>query len=228
MYSPYAWEAFNAKYRHDPRRVLFQYHPHPELESRILATDGAHHPGIGESFSGSRTVAIPEELARRERDSWRYADLILCASSFTRQSLLEAGADEARCCIVPYGIDVPEMVEAPRCLGPFECVFVGSGGQRKGLHHLVHAWTRARLPAGSRLRVVCRVIDKGIEDLVRAAPGVELIRGVSQHRLDALYAESTLFVMPSLVEGFGQVYLEALAQGCPVLGTENTCLPDLG
>ena len=34
--------------------------------------------------------------------------------------------------------------------------------------------------------------------------------------------------MPSLVEGFGQVYLEALAQGCPVLGTANTCLPDLG
>ena len=34
--------------------------------------------------------------------------------------------------------------------------------------------------------------------------------------------------MPSLVEGFGQVYLEALAQGCPVLGTSNTGLPDLG
>ena len=34
--------------------------------------------------------------------------------------------------------------------------------------------------------------------------------------------------MPSLVEGFGHVYLEALARGCPVLGTANTALPDLG
>jgi glycosyltransferase involved in cell wall biosynthesis len=34
--------------------------------------------------------------------------------------------------------------------------------------------------------------------------------------------------MPSLVEGFGQVYLEALGHGCPVLGTANTCLPDIG
>ena len=33
--------------------------------------------------------------------------------------------------------------------------------------------------------------------------------------------------MPSLVEGFGQVYLEALAEGCPVLGTRNTALPDI-
>jgi glycosyltransferase involved in cell wall biosynthesis len=34
--------------------------------------------------------------------------------------------------------------------------------------------------------------------------------------------------MPSLVEGFGQVFLESLSYGCPVLGTMNTCLPDLG
>lgn len=34
--------------------------------------------------------------------------------------------------------------------------------------------------------------------------------------------------MPSLVEGFGQVFLESLSYGCPVLGTTNTCLPDLG
>ena len=37
-----------------------------------------------------------------------------------------------------------------------------------------------------------------------------------------------MFVLPSLAEGFGLVYLEALAHGCPVLGTVNTCLPDLG
>jgi hypothetical protein len=29
------------------------------------------------------------------------------------------------------------------------------------------------------------------------------------------------------VEGFGQVYLEALARGCPVVGTPHTALPDL-
>jgi glycosyltransferase involved in cell wall biosynthesis len=42
-----------------------------------------------------------------------------------------------------------------------------------------------------------------------------------------LFKNSSILVMPSLVEGFGQVYLEALALGCPVLGTANTCLPDL-
>jgi glycosyltransferase involved in cell wall biosynthesis len=72
------------------------------------------------------------------------------------------------------------------------------------------------------------VIDRGIEQLVATTPRVELRRGVNQRELHHILATSTLFVMPSLVEGFGQVYLEALAQGCPVLGTSNTCLPNVG
>ena len=33
--------------------------------------------------------------------------------------------------------------------------------------------------------------------------------------------------MPSLVEGFGYVYLEALSHGCFCVGTDNTGLPDI-
>jgi glycosyltransferase involved in cell wall biosynthesis len=110
----------------------------------------------------------------------------------------------------------------------FRVIFVGSGGQRKGLHHLLLAWQRADLPADSKLTLVCRAIDRGIERMAETTSGVELVRGLSQDSLNSLYASSSLFVMPSLVEGFGQVFLEALIHGCPVLGTPNTGLPDLG
>ncbi len=229
LYSPYAWEAFVAKYPHTPRRILFQYHPHPQLEQQILSSDRRCYPDVGESFSGERSLPLPEKLTRRERDAWRHADLILCASRFTRRSLLDAGAEEKKCRVVPYGIDVHPVSGAPQPPpGAFHVIFVGSGGQRKGLHHLLYAWQRAALPADSKLTLICRTIDRGIQRLVAQTSGVELVRGVSQERLGMLYQSSTLFAMPSLVEGFGQVYLEALAQGCPVLGTENTCLPDLG
>ena len=110
----------------------------------------------------------------------------------------------------------------------FHALFVGSGGQRKGLHHLLLAWREAKLGDDSRLTLVCRVIDRAIRALANELPRVDIIEGASAAELDALYARSTLFVMPSLVEGFGHVYLEALARGCPVLGTANTALPDLG
>ena len=228
LYNSYAWEAFTATYAHQPRRVMFQYHPHPDLEQRILETDGNLYPGIGESFSGGAPGQLTRQLIRRERDCWQHADLIFCASSFTKRSLLEAGADEKKCLVVPYGIEVPTAVETKPPAEAFQVVFVGSGNQRKGLHHLLLAWRKAALPASSKLTLVCRMIDGGIKEMVSGTPRVELRQGVSGAELNRLYATNSLFAMPSMIEGFGQVYLEALAQGCPVLGTANTCLPDLG
>jgi glycosyltransferase involved in cell wall biosynthesis len=101
-------------------------------------------------------------------------------------------------------------------------LFVGSGLQRKGLHHLLLAWHRARLT------VVARVVDPGLIPLLQTTRGVHDRRGETEPELRQLYSAATVFAMPSLVEGFGQVYLEALAQGLPVIGTRNTCLPDIG
>ena len=50
---------------------------------------------------------------------------------------------------------------------------------------------------------------------------------MSQPELEQLYQQADVFVLPSLVEGFGYVYLEALARGCFCLGTWNTGLPDV-
>ena len=159
------------------------------------------------------------------------ADHIVCASDFTRRSLIDVGACPNRITIAPYGVETESIIgrqDVPNRSENFHALFVGSGIQRKGLHHLLLAWQHAQLPAGSRLTVVARVLDSGLSKLLKFSRGVELKAGVTKKELFELYAEATLFCMPSLVEGFGQVYLEALACGLPVLGTNNTCCPDLG
>ena len=151
--------------------------------------------------------------------------MIMCASTFTRRTLLEAGADFERCVVIPYGFEMPRLpLEAINgcettngASTRFRALFVGSGVQRKGLHHLLHAWHRARLPADSELTLVCRNLDPGLEELVIRSRATRLLRGVSGRRLAKIYREHSLFVMPSLTEGFGQVFLEALSFGCPVL-----------
>jgi glycosyltransferase involved in cell wall biosynthesis len=234
LYSPYAWEAFTARYKHTPRKVLFQFHPHSDLEREILLADRNKYQFIRQSFEDEAGEHLTEAMRRRNRDCWRHADLIICASSFTKQSLIKAGAQKHLCRVVPYGIDVPfnrlEDAAEREDIGisnSFHALFVGAGTQRKGLHHLLLAWRRASLPIDSWMTLVCRVIDPGIETLAKTTRNVKVIRGLDRRELEKMYKTSSLFVMPSLVEGFGQVYLEALAQGCPVLGTSNTCLPDL-
>jgi glycosyltransferase involved in cell wall biosynthesis len=227
IYSHYAWEPFTARYQHTPRKVLFQFHPHPDTERRILLEDSAKFPTVRHSFEEEVGERVRDDLKQRSRDSWKHADLILCASAFTRQSLVEAGAEPGRCKIIPYGIDVPDSMGESAASDRFIVLFVGTGNQRKGLHHLLLAWQKAVLPADSRLILVCRTIDSAIATIAKGMRDVRLFRGLAGGCLKDLFKTSSLFVMPSLVEGFGQVYLEALAHGCPVLGTPNTGLPDL-
>lgn len=227
-YSPYAPEAFAPRAGRQPHKILFQYHPHIGTEQRLLVADlETPERRTLDASKGLDSGLNPQAIRLAADNAWRGADQIVCASGFTRQSLVEAGADPDRIAVIPYGVDLPPSFAAhpPE---RFRALYVGSGSYRKGLHHLITAWTRARLPEGARLTVVARVIEPDLLALMQAAEGVEYLPGVRAAELAALYASSSLFVMPSLVEGFGQVYLEALAHGLPVLGTPNTCVPDLG
>ncbi len=227
LYTPYAWEAFRAHYHHTPYKVLFQFHPHAQFEDRLLTADWHHYPQVEQSYRSEVGHDLSLTAKQRQQDCWQYADLILCASSFTRDTLLEAGAEPERCRVLPYGVELPDLTpQTP--VANFQVLFVGSGIQRKGLHHLLQVWQNAALPDGSQLILVCRVIDPGIRAIAATMPTVKLLSGVSQTTLGELFQQSSLFVMPSLVEGFGQVFLESLSYGCPVLGTAHTCLPDLG
>jgi len=228
LYTPYAWEAFTAPYRHNPRKILFEYHSHREFQTRLLTSDLERFPFVQQSYEEQTGKHLPSHLKVRVRDCWQQADLILCPSSFTRKTLLAVGVEPSDCKVIPYGIDQPIPPFKEPKLDNFQALFVGSGVQRKGLHHLLYAWGQASLPKDSLLTLVCRNLDPGIESLIHETPQVRLIRGTDAPHLRNLYETSSLFVMPSIIEGFGQVFLEALSYGCPVLGTVNTCLPDLG
>jgi glycosyltransferase involved in cell wall biosynthesis len=214
---------FDGLPRLEPGRpiVVFEYHPHPKLALEILASDLEIYPRVAWSFDREREVAATESLL----ESWRFADAVVCASSMTRRTLIHAGCPEERIAVIPYGSSPPTAALKDRPDGPCQFLFVGQGIQRKGLHHLAEAWRISAL-SDCRLTVVSYVIDPGIAEMLDL-PGVTLLGHQSRASLDALFAKADTFVMPSLVEGFGLVYLEALAAGCHVLGTHNTGLPDM-
>ncbi|MES2604920.1 MAG: glycosyltransferase family 4 protein, partial [Pseudomonadota bacterium] len=50
------------------------------------------------------------------------------------------------------------------------------------------------------------------------ANNVRFYGGMENSKLQALYSRADMFAMPSLIEGFGLVFLEAMAAGTPVIG----------
>jgi len=50
---------------------------------------------------------------------------------------------------------------------------------------------------------------------------------ISDEKLDELYKNASLYVQPSLIEGFGLSPLEAMKRGVPVISSNAACLPEI-
>jgi glycosyltransferase involved in cell wall biosynthesis len=64
-------------------------------------------------------------------------------------------------------------------------------------------------------------------DNPRIAGRVHFTGYVTDEQLRALYAAASLYVHPSLFEGFGLTLLEAMASGCPVVTSNLSSLPEI-
>ncbi len=225
LYSQYAQEAFCDPRLSGRRKGLFVFHPHYALITELLMRDFERYPICRWSVESERDISDGRLRDRLDAEC-SLADFILCASSFTKRSLVHHGIDAARIGVVPYGATpslVSRRMSSPGA--PAQFLFVGQGIQRKGLHHLLMAWRAAKL-SNAKLRVVCSRLDPGFVSLLDQ-PGIDASPAVSREELQRLYADAHVFVMPSIVEGFGLVYLEALSAGCYIIATPNTGVPDL-
>ncbi len=109
-------------------------------------------------------------------------------------------------------------------------LFVGMLEPRKNIPRLLEAF--ARLPDAYDLIIVGK---KGWKfDQVFATHNRLSLRGrvhfegyASDTRLAQLYANASVFVYPSLYEGFGLPVLEAMQAGCPVITSNISSLPEV-
>lgn len=107
-------------------------------------------------------------------------------------------------------------------------LFVGSVQPRKNLQALLGAWHTIKDSFQDLWLLVAGDIGTVFNNIKFIADErVRFLGYVSDSELPGLYAKATLFVLPSLDEGFGLPALEAMACGTPVLVSNRGALPEM-
>ena len=154
-------------------------------------------------------------------------------SSAAESASVMAVAPMARTCIIPWGVDVPDVSLGGRSIaGRRRAAYIGRIISLKGVDDLVAAWAAVR-PDGWELQFVGPDPEGHAGRLARAIDAERLRDSVSIHPplgrddVQQLIQELDLLVLPSHSENFGMVVAEALSAGVPAITTTATPWPCL-
>lgn len=204
------------------------------LQMQTLCAPGFDTATVPFAIYVDNTMALTQRfyppwarLSRSEANQWmqleagvsRSASVVFTMSEFARRSMIEdydCQPDQ----VVTIGAGVNQFIEELdyTSSATSRALFVGEEFVRKGGQVLLDAWraVMAEIPAAE-------LIVAGPRRDPRAAShrGVRWVGPVDRDRLASLYRSADVFVMPSIFEPWGHVFLEAMGYGLPCIGT--TC-----
>jgi glycosyltransferase involved in cell wall biosynthesis len=169
----------------------------------------------------------PERLLRRMEQEFEECDRIVVPSGVAKQSFAERGYGK-KTVVLPTGVDANFFSPGPAASEPptFRVCYVGRVELAKGVGYLLQAWKRLDLPHAELMLV--GEVNPQMETMLKdyADYGVRLAGVQPPGEVARCYRESSLFVLPSPIEGLAQVLLEAMASGLAVVATDKTGAKD--
>jgi glycosyltransferase involved in cell wall biosynthesis len=210
------------------------------IQFQTLCAPGTDRGGAPYAIYTDNTMALTRRLypswapisaraaewwMRYEAGIFRDAVAAFTYSDFARRSVIEdygcspdsvfavgAGANQLLASVGEKDYTVPRAV------------FVGFEFERKGGSVLLDAWpiVRDRVPNAELV-----IAGPARSPRRRLPPGVTWVGRADRAALTALYESASVFVMPSLFEPWGHVFVEAMGHGLPCIGTRCCAMPEI-
>jgi colanic acid/amylovoran biosynthesis glycosyltransferase len=189
------------------------------LGLRMVVT--LHGGDVSKQKNWHRTV-----LARRWPALIRETARFVCVSAAVADIARSRGVPAGKLTVLPIGVEVPDH---PPARNPTAHLFVGRFVEKKGITVLADAMRRLRAQ-GDQTPLVC--VGDGplrpiLETLVRETAGITLTGWLSPDAVRVRLTQAISLVVPSVIardgdaEGLPSVIPEAMAQGCPVIGSNQ-------
>lgn len=202
----------------------------------------AVHTSIAAKLSGTPIISVVHDIAPFSQISRRLlkiSDVIVAVSQSTAKNLIKLGVPENKIKVIYNGFDFSEWETIPNGRKPRpdggELLYVGQIEPRKGIDILLSAF---KLVLKSKPEATLSIIG---EDMVEGGRLTNKYRkmaeelGISKsvafkgYMMDVTpeYMNKDVFILPSRVEPFGRVLVEAMSAGLPVVASDVGGIPEI-
>ena len=229
-FSGHAWEQFVLPRRLSSKSILWSpANTGPLIISKQALTihdlSPLDHPEwFRRTFTGWYRLFLPI-LAKR-------VQIIFTPSEHIRQLVVSRfGINNVL--VTPNGVDhckfTPTAIQKTHDLPMSYILFVGSIEPRKNLTALLQAWDKIKDDFSDTWLIIVGAAGHVFrtQKLPHTMERVRFLDYIEEESLPGLYANATIFVLPSLDEGFGLPVLEAMASGTPVIVSDGGALPEV-
>jgi len=163
-------------------------------------------------------------LIEKENAEFSCADWIMVCSNLAKKTLIDNGIPAKKIFANPLGADLNVFYPGVKSDKKFRVIFCGGMTPLKGIHYLVQAFSELDLPDSELWLIGDPPQDPRLMDLLKKFLRKNIVfKGTfPQPALRELYIEGSVFVLPSLCDGWGMVVIQAMACGLPVIVSEWT------
>ncbi|MBZ5636508.1 MAG: glycosyltransferase family 4 protein [Acidobacteriia bacterium] len=195
--------------------------------SRLTATIHDLTSWIMPEVHRQSTLRADENFAER---ILKRADGLIAVSENTRQDAIRMlGIDPKRIRTIHSGVAEEYFDARPRPPAKPYVLFVGTVEPRKNLNTLLDAWKSMKPDVREHFDLVIAGPEgwNSSGTVARVRQEADYLGYVPEADMPGLVAGASLFIYPSLYEGFGFPVVQAMAANVPVLTSRISCLPEI-
>lgn len=170
----------------------------------------------------SLAFSINKKDIDNELINYKLCNFISVPSNFVLQTFIKNNIRQEKLFVNPLGCDMEIFKKVNKNDKKFRIISCGLASIQKGTPYLIQAVKNLSSKIDIELWHLGKVSIE-LKNIVNDTPDNIIFKGgISKNKLYQYYSQGSIFVLPSIQDGFGMVILEAMSCGLPVICSKNT------
>jgi glycosyltransferase involved in cell wall biosynthesis len=170
---------------------------------------------------------ISEYDIKNEILNYGLADFISVPSTYVFNSFVNSGIDKKKIFVNPLGCNFSLFKKIEKRDNKFRVISCGLASIQKGTTYLIDAINKLPKDVEIEYWHLGKISPELKQIVLNTNSNIIFKGGIKKNLLYKYYSQGSVFVLPSIQDGFGMVILESMACGLPVICSENTGIRDI-